>query len=153
MSLTMMGLTPGPLIHALFFFALENPLVVLTTPLVVFVVWSLAFCSNSNQVNWWHFSVDSVCTNRSWVQSWSTYWNILAPKVLIFPPNFKISFIAIFLLWPSRDRSNCCSFVKNMIQCRPMGSICRPSDSYSGGTKGVELILCVDGWDPQIHEI
>ena len=34
-----------------------------------------------------------------------------------------------------------------------MGSICRPYDSGSGGTKGVEFIRCVDGQDPQIHEI
>ena len=45
MSLTMMGLTPGPLVHALFLFALNIPLVVLLNtfvvlmiPLVVFVV-------------------------------------------------------------------------------------------------------------------
>ena len=56
MSLTMMGLAPGPLVHALFLFALNNllvvltnPLVVSTTPLVVFVVrgvWNI--CSNMN---------------------------------------------------------------------------------------------------------
>ena len=50
MSLTMMGLTPGPLVRALFLFTLKNPLEVLTTPLVVmtiplavFVVWVLDF--------------------------------------------------------------------------------------------------------------
>ena len=37
MSLTMMGLTPGPLVRALFLFALINPSVVLTIPLVVLV--------------------------------------------------------------------------------------------------------------------
>ena len=37
MSLTMMGLNPGPLVHALFLFALNNLLIVLTTPLVVFI--------------------------------------------------------------------------------------------------------------------
>ena len=35
MSLAMMGLTPGPLVRALFFFALMNLLVLLYTPLVV----------------------------------------------------------------------------------------------------------------------
>ena len=50
MSLTMMGLTLGPLVRALFLFALKNLLVVLTNPLgvlmtllVVFVAWVLAF--------------------------------------------------------------------------------------------------------------
>ena len=41
----MMGLTPGPLVHALFLFALKNPLVVFTTLLVVFVAWGLVFLS------------------------------------------------------------------------------------------------------------
>ena len=35
MSLTMMGLTPGPLLRALFLFSLMNLLVMLETPLVV----------------------------------------------------------------------------------------------------------------------
>ena len=56
--------------------------------------WS--FSLDRNRVNWWHFSVRSVCTNRIQVQRWSTHWNILAPKFLIFPPILKISFIAIF---------------------------------------------------------
>ena len=34
-SLTIMGMTPGPLVRALFLFALMNPLVVLETPFVV----------------------------------------------------------------------------------------------------------------------
>ena len=42
MTLKMMGLTPGPLVCALSLFALNNPLVVLTTPLVVFVASVLA---------------------------------------------------------------------------------------------------------------
>ena len=49
MSLTMMVLTPGLLVRALFLFALMNPLVVLETPLVMLtnmlvmsVAWGLA---------------------------------------------------------------------------------------------------------------
>ena len=38
-----MGLTPGLLVRAILLFALKNPLVVLTTPLVVFVAWGLEF--------------------------------------------------------------------------------------------------------------
>ena len=45
MSLTLMGLTPGPLVRALFLFALKNPLVVFTTLLVVFVAWGVLFLS------------------------------------------------------------------------------------------------------------
>ena len=44
-SLTMMGQTPGPLVRALFLFALMNPLVVLVNPLVVSVAWGLEFLS------------------------------------------------------------------------------------------------------------
>ena len=43
------------------------------------------------------FSVVRVHTKMSQVQRQSPHRNILAPKVLIFPPSFKISFIAIFL--------------------------------------------------------
>ena len=43
MSLTMMGLTPGSLVRALFIFSLMNLLVVLTIPLVAFVAWGLVF--------------------------------------------------------------------------------------------------------------
>ena len=52
MSLTMIGLTLGLLLHAIFFFTLMNPLVLLETPLVVlritlvvFVVFGLEFLS------------------------------------------------------------------------------------------------------------
>ena len=47
----MVGLTPGLLVHALFFFALMNLLVVLTITLVMFVAWDLAFFYRS-RVNW-----------------------------------------------------------------------------------------------------
>ena len=43
MSLTMMGLTMGPLVRALFLFVFKIPLVVLMIMLVEFVVWGLAF--------------------------------------------------------------------------------------------------------------
>ena len=45
MSLTMMGLDPGPLIRTIFHFDLMNTLVVLENLLVVFLVWGLAFWS------------------------------------------------------------------------------------------------------------
>ena len=34
-----------------------------------------------------------------------------------------------------------------------MGSICWPSNTGSGSTKDNAFIQCVDGWDPQIHEV
>ena len=40
-----------------------------------------------------------------------------------------------------------------MTRCIPVGSIYRPSKSGSGGTKGPEFIRCVEGQDPQMHEI
>ena len=42
MSMTMMGLTLGPLVRALFLFALAIPLVMLLTPLVIFMASVLA---------------------------------------------------------------------------------------------------------------
>ena len=110
------------------------------------------FCSDQNRVNWWRCFVGIVRINRSRFQSWSTHWNILAPKLLIFPPNFKISFIDTVLLWTCRAHSNLRSFTKEKIRGRPMGSIHQPSDSGSGSTKGIEFIWCVDSQDPQIHE-
>ena len=59
------------------------------------------FCPDRNQVNLWRCSVGHFCTKRSRVQRWSTHRNILAPKILILPPSFKISFVTIVLLWPS----------------------------------------------------
>ena len=89
MVLTMMGLTSGPLVRAL---SLDNVLVVLTTLLILFVAWGLEFRLDRNRINWWRFFVGNVHTNMSRFQRWSTNWNILVTKVLIYPPNFKISF-------------------------------------------------------------
>ena len=96
MSLTMMGITPGPLVRALFPFSLKIPLVVLMTqlvvlktPLVVFVAWVLDFFSDRNQVQLWHCYAGCVRTNRSRVQRWSTHWILLALKILIVPQIWK----------------------------------------------------------------
>ena len=113
--------------------------------------WSL--CSDRNRVNWWCCDVGSVSKSMTRVQRWLTHWNILAPKVLTFSPNFKISFIAIFLFWPRPAHSNHCGLSKKTTQSRPMGPIYRRSDSVSGVAEGVEFIRCIDGWEPQIHEI
>ena len=42
-SLAMMGLTPGPLVHVIFIFALMNPVVVLKNMFVMFMAWGLMF--------------------------------------------------------------------------------------------------------------
>ena len=42
-SKTIMGLTPGPMVRALFLFALKIPLVVLKIPLVLFVACIMEF--------------------------------------------------------------------------------------------------------------
>ena len=36
--------------------------------------------------------------NRSWIQRWSTRWNVLAVKFLVFFPNLKLSFIVIAMV-------------------------------------------------------
>ena len=58
MSLTVMGMTPGPLVCALSLFdlmnllaVLDNLLVVLTNLLAVSVAWGMAFYFDRNQVN------------------------------------------------------------------------------------------------------
>ena len=56
------------------------------------------FCTDRNRLNWCHCSFGRVCTKRSRVQRWSTHKTILAPKMLVFPSSFKISFGAIALL-------------------------------------------------------
>ena len=111
------------------------------------------FYSDINRVQLWRFYVGCICTNMSRVQRWLSHWIILAPKVLIFPPNFKIGFIAIVLFWPCRAHSDRCFFAKKMIRRRPMGYILRTSDSGSGDTKDVDFIWCVDGQEPQLHKM
>ena len=160
MSLTMMGLIPVPLVHALLLFVLMVPLFMLETPLdllenpsVVSVAWGLAFFPDRNRVNWWQCSVGNVRTKGSWVQRRLTHRNILAPKILVFPPSLKISFVTIVLFWPRPAHSNRCNFSKNMTQRRKFGSIRRPSKSGRRVSKGPEYIRCVDGREPQIYEV
>ena len=60
----------------------------------------------------WHFCVCRVYINRTRVQRRLTYWKKLALKFLIFPSNFKISFVVIFNIWPCCTHSNRSSFTK-----------------------------------------
>ena len=106
-----------------------------------------------NQVSWWPFTVGRVCTKRIQFQRWSTHRIILAPKILISPPHFKISFGAIVLLWPRPDYSIRCNFTNKMARQETVGFINSPSDSVSGDAEGPEFIRCVDWWDPHIHEV
>ena len=92
----MMGLTPGPLVYALFLFALMNPLVVLETPLftlaitlVVSVAWGLEFLSRQELFLLVFFFFGRVHAKKSGVQRQLTQRNIFAPKILNFPPSFK----------------------------------------------------------------
>ena len=123
--------------------------------------WSCSWCgvwhffSDRNRVNRWCCLVGCVCTKRSRVQRQSNHRNILAPKVLIVPPSFKISFVAIVLLWPHPAHSNRCNLSKNMTRHIPMGigPIRGPYYSCIRGTNGVDFILCADIWDTQMHKI
>ena len=40
-----------------------------------------------------------------------------------------------------------------MIRRAPMGDICRPSNSGSGGPETGACIQCINGQEPQIHEL
>ena len=111
------------------------------------------FCYNRSRFQVWRCYIYRVCTNSIQVQRWSNRQNIFALKFLICPPNFKISFIAIFLVLPCRTHSYHCRFSKNMIQSQPMESICWPFNPGSGSTKDTEFIRFVDGRYPQIHKL
>ena len=97
--------------------------------------------------------LDRVCTKRSQVQSWSTRRIILAPKILIFPPGFKISFSIIFSLWPCPYHSICCNFTNNMDVWEPVGDNLWRSNSGCGDEDWPEFIWCVDVREPQFHEV
>ena len=154
MSLTMMGLTPVPLVRMLFSFSLW------------LICWSYCrFCwlcklrgiwcfgPDSNRFNWWRCSIGCVFTKRSGLQRHLTHRIFLTPKILIFLPSFNISFVAIVLFWPRPARSCRCNFSKNMIWSRPVEPIRQPSNSSSGVNKGPEFIRWVDIQEPQMHKI
>ena len=109
--------------------------------------------TNRSRFQMWGFYVCSDWANRSWVQRWSTHWNVLALKYLIFLPNIKIIFKAIVIVWFFCIHSNRCCFIKNMIWHNPVVSICRPSNPIIGSTENTFFIQCVDGRDPHIHKV
>ena len=74
------------------------------------------------------------------VQRWSTHRILLARKILIFPPSFKIGFGAIALLWPCLDHSIRCNFTNKMAGQEPVGAIDSSSDSGSVDAEGPEFI-------------
>ena len=89
-----MDLTLDPLVRTTFV-PLRR---VLTIPLIVLVVWGMAFlCQQESSINVIFF-VCHVCTNKSRVQRRLTHRNILALKFLIFFPNLKIGFIVIVVV-------------------------------------------------------
>ena len=94
-----------------------------------------------------------VCIKRSQIQRWSNHRNILALKFLVLFPNLKFIFIVVVMIRLFCTHSYRCCFTKNMILRAPMGSICMPLDSVSGGTDVTAFIQCVDGREPQIHEL
>ena len=127
-SLTMMGLTPGPLVRALFH-------CVFTILLVLLVPWGLGFCTNRSRFQMWYFCVCRVFINMSRVQRWSNHQKKFALKFLIFPPNFKISFIVIVIIWLFRTHSNRCCSTENMTWRAPIISIRRPSNPGNRSTE------------------
>ena len=136
-SLTMMGLTPGPLVRALLHFVLMNLLVVL-------VSWGLAFLYHQELISNVTFWVCHVCRIRSQVERWLTHRNVLVLKFLIFPPNLKISFVVIVMVCLFHTYSGHCSFTKNKIQHAPIWSIHWPSNSGIRSTEYNAFIQCVD---------
>ena len=109
-------------------------------------------CSDWNRVNMWHYSVGRVRTKRSWVQRWSTCIIILAPKILILPLSFKISFSNLVLLWPFPTHFIRWNFTNMMAGREPVGAICWSSNSGSGDKDRPKFIWCVDRQDSQIYK-
>ena len=101
----------------------------------------------------WYFCVCRVRTNSIRIQRCSTHWNVLALKFFDIFTNLKLRFIVIVMVWLRLTHSYRCRFTKNMIQRSLMGSIHRPSDSGSRITESTAFIQCVDGREPQIHEL
>ena len=107
-----MGQTMGPLVRALYLLALINLLVVLENPFVVSVALGMAFFFQQESSQLLAFSGFHVCAKRSPVQRWSTHRNMLAPKILVFLPSFKISLWTIVLFWPLPTHSSRCNLFK-----------------------------------------
>ena len=84
---------------------------------------------------------------------WSTHTIILAPKILIFPPSFKIICSIIVLLLPRPAHYIRCNFNNTIAGREPVGSILWPSDYGCGDKYRPKLIQYVDGREPQIHEV
>ena len=99
------------------------------------------------------FCICCVHTNRSWIQRWLTHWHVLALKLLVLFPNFKLGFIVMFMVWPRLTHSYQCCFTKNMIRHAPMGTIFRPLYSSGGVTEATAFIKWVNGREPHIHEL
>ena len=57
------------------------------------------------------------------------------------------------MLWLRPAHSIRYNFKNKIARREPVGSICWPSDSVSGDEDGPEFIQCVDGRQPQIHEV
>ena len=80
----------------------------------------------------------------------------MAIKILIYhfvSPSFKFTFKIIVVLCLHLAHSISCSFTNIMPRRDPVRSICWPSDYGSGYKDGPELICCVEGRQPQIHEV
>ena len=94
-----------------------------------------------------------VCANRSQVQRWLAYQKCWRSNSWFLPPNFKISFIDIVMVWLCRTRSNRYHFTKNMIWHRTMGSIYWPSNTGIRSTDETTFIQCVDDQEPNIQKL
>ena len=86
----------------------------------------------------------------------STHRIILAPKILIYhfvSPSFKFTFKIIVVLCLRPAQSICCSFTIIMAKREPVGFIRQSSGYGSGDKEGPKFIRCVDGRQPEIHEV
>ena len=87
---------------------------------------------------------------------WSTHRIILATKILIYhfvSPRLKFTFKIIVVLCLRPSRSIRCSFTNTMAAGDPVGSMRCRANSGNEGEGGPDLIRCVDGRQPEIHEV
>ena len=111
------------------------------------------FFSHWNHVNWWRFTVGSVCTKRSQVQILSTHRIILAPKILNFTLSFKTPYKIIVVLYFCLAPAIRCIFTNITPRKDTVGAIRWHSFSGGGDKDRTHFIHCIDWRHPEINEL
>ena len=148
-SLTNLDLTPYPWVRTIF--ALFP--FVLTSLLVAVVFWDLMFSHQQEYIPKVTFLRLTFSYQKESSPKVVDSLKCFGAKCTYFHSKFETQFYIKVVVRLCIARSNLCSFTKNMIRRVTMGTICRPSDSVSGGTDTTASIQCTNGLDPEINEL